>query len=104
MITAAEIKDRIQHYLIYIGLTAGALILLLGVTQLWTFFFGSRNTQTNKPKVIGAALPGSTVSIDQANTQIDLSERPWEVGIGVGALRYDQKDGYIVGLTLKRKF
>jgi hypothetical protein len=38
------------------------------------------------------------------NNQILVEEKPWEVAVGAGLLRYDNKDGWIGGAVIKRKF
>lgn len=69
------------------------------------FFFPKPKQQVNKPVTV--VLPFGRVEkggIDQSNTQISLDEKLNEVGIGVGGLRYDDKDGAFAGVWYKRKF
>ena len=66
-------------------------------------FFPSKSI-TNKPHalVIGKAEAGA---IDQTSTNIVVErEKPFEVGVGAGVVRYDQKDGYFGGVFGKWKF
>ena len=89
-----------KKYAVYLLLT---LLLLLLFRGIWSLLFKPQ-TQVNKPTavVIGKAMAGA---IDQTSTQIKVEgEKPWEVGIGAGAFRYDQKDGYGGMLFVKRRF
>jgi hypothetical protein len=96
----SKITYFISHYAVYIGIT---LVLLFVGTNLYRFFFPAKESQISKPTaiVVGHAEKGS---ITQTSTQIELSEKPWEVGAGVGGFRYDNKDGYGGIVFLKRKW
>ena len=100
------VKDRLldfntyKKYAIYVLLTVLLLLLLRGV---WSLIFKPQ-TQVNKPTavVIGKAEKGA---IDQTSTQIKVEgEKNWEVGVGVGAGRYDDKDAYGGMIFVKRRF
>jgi hypothetical protein len=96
----ATIKDRLSHYAVYLLLTLLLLLLFRGV---WSLIFKPQ-TQVNKPTAvaIGNVQKGA---IDQTSTQIKVEgEKPWEASVGVGAFRYDQKDGYGGMVMLKRRF
>lgn len=85
------------QYLIMIG------AILFVLVALKNTFFPSRAI-TNKPQalVIGKAEKGA---IDQTSTNIVVEkEKAFEVGLGVGAVRYDNKDGGIVGGWGKWRF
>ena len=57
----------------------------------------------NKPHVI--VTPFAKVEkIDQSNVQVSVEEKPWEVSLGGAVLRFDNKDGVLVGGMIKRKF
>jgi hypothetical protein len=106
MADTISVKDRLldfntyKKYAVYVLLTVLLLLLLRGV---WSLIFPT-DKQVNKPHaiVIGKAMAGA---IDQTSTQIKVDgEKPWEVGVGVGGFRYDQKDGYGGFVTVKRRF
>lgn len=66
-------------------------------------FFPSKSI-TNKPHaiVIGKAEKGA---IDQTSTNVVVEkEKAFEVGVGVGVGRFDNKDGYAGGGWFKWKF
>lgn len=100
------VKDRLldigtyKKYAIYLLLTLLLLLLFRGV---WSLLFKPQQ-QVNKPTsvIIGKAEKGA---VDQTSTQIKVDgEKPWEVGIGAGAFRYDGKDGYGGLVMVKRRF
>ena len=77
--------------------------ILFVVYAIKNTFFPSKSI-TNKPHalVIGKAEAGA---IDQTSTNIVVEkEKPFEVGVGAGVVRYDQKDGYFGGVFGKWKF
>ena len=101
--TPSAIKDRLSHYTQYVIITAVAVLLIVGGVSLWRFIFPKKDTQANNPKVV--VTPFARVdAIDQTNTQIDMSEKPWEVGIGVGVVQYDNKAGMMAGAFVKRRW
>ena len=63
-------------------------------------------TKKNVNKPVTTVLPFARVGkVDNTNTQITVEkEKAWEVGLGVGGIRYDGKDGVIGGVTVKRRF
>ena len=87
-------------YLIMCGLIIFVLVCIKN------FFFPARTQQVSKPTVV--ALPGSKIekdAIHQESTQITVEkEKPFEVGVGAAGMRYDNKDGVIVGAFGKWKF
>lgn len=101
--TPAVIKERFVHWAQYIGITIVVVLLIVGGVSLWRFVFPKPDKQTNKPTsiIIGKAEKGA---VDQTNTQVLISEKPWEAGVGGGALRYDNKDGWFGGAWIKRKW
>jgi len=105
-IPVISVKDRLldfntyKKYAVYLLLTVLLLLLFRG---LWSLIFKPQ-TQVNKPTavVIGKAMAGA---IDQTSTQIKVDgEKPWEIGIGAGGFRWDNKDGYGGFVTVKRRF
>ena len=100
---AQTVKDRLTHYALYVGITLVCLLLFAGGVSVWNWIFPKPDKQINNPHV--TALPGSHIGkIDQTNTQVLLDEKPWEVGLGVAGVRYDNKDGALVGGWIKRKW
>ena len=86
--------------IIFLVMGAVIVVVIVGVKNL---FFPNKSI-TNKPHalVIGKAEKGA---IDQTSTNIVVEkEKSFEVGIGVGVVRYDDKDGGIVGGWGKWKF
>ena len=78
-------------------------LLIAGGFSIWRFIFPVPDKQINKPKVI--ALLGSKIcSIDQSNVQIQLSEKPWAVSLGGAQFRWDNRDGWIIGGFVTRKW
>jgi hypothetical protein len=102
--TPAVIKERLIHYAQYVGITFVVVLLIVGLFGLWRFFFPTKTGNVNKPMTV--ITPFARVGkIDNTSTQTVIEkEKPWEVGAGVGVLRYDNKDGWIVGAEIKRKF
>lgn len=57
----------------------------------------------NKPHVV--VTPFAKVEkIDQSNVQVSIDEKTWEVGIGAGALTFDNKNGGLIGGWVRRRF
>lgn len=85
-------------YLIMIG------VILFIVVMVKNFFFPAKATNTNKP--IAVVTPFAKIEkLDQSSIQVMTEkERPWEVGVGVGGLTYDNKTGGFAGGWVKRKF
>ena len=82
-------------------ITAGCILFVLFCVK--NTFFPSK-TITNKPHalVIGKAEKDS---INQSSVNVSVEkEKPFEVGVGGGVLRYDQKDGAFAGAWGKYKF
>lgn len=80
-------------------MVALAFFLLTGIRGCFTKI----SPNVNKPHVI--VTPFAKVEkIDQSNVQVSVTEKNWEVSLGMGAIRYDNKDGVIIGGTIKRKF
>jgi hypothetical protein len=80
-------------------------VIVFAVVCVKNFFFPRKDTQTNKP--IAWVAPFAKVEkggISQDNTQVLVTEKPWEIGGGVAAGRIDNKDAYGGFLTVKRKF
>jgi Na+(H+)/acetate symporter ActP len=63
-------------------------------------------TKSNVNKPVTIVTPFAKVEkIDNTSTQISVEkEKSFEVGVGAGVLRYDQKDGYFGGAWGKWKF
>lgn len=81
----------------------GAIIFVLVCVK--NFFFPKKDTQVNRPiAYIAPFAKAEKGAISQDNTQVLVTEKPWEVGVGVGAGRFDNKDGYGGFLTVKRKW
>ena len=101
--TPEIIKERLLHWAQYAGITIVVVLLLVGGVSLWRFIFPKPDKQVNRPTsiIVGKAEKGA---VDQTSTQVLVTEKPWEVGLGAGALRYDNKDGGFVGGWIKRKF
>lgn len=93
-----------KKFAVYVLIAVAGVLLIVGGVSLWRFVFPKPEKQTNAPKVTGLVLPGGKVKIDQTNTQISMDEKPWEVGVGAGGIRYDNKDGYFLGGWVKRKW
>ena len=91
-----------NYYKTIIYMVIGGIILFLLVC-VKNFFFPNKSI-VNKPHalVIGKAEKGA---IDQTSTNIVVEkERPWEVGGGVAGITYDNKNGGIAGVFVKRRF
>ena len=80
-----------------------ALIALTVGAQTVIGWFIKPQQNVNKPHVI--VTPFAKVEkIDQTSTQVNVSpEKPWELGAGIGALRFDNKDGVLVGFNFANK-
>ncbi len=80
----------------------GVIVLLSGARTVVGWFIKPQQN-VNKPTVV--VTPFARVDkIDQTSTQISMNEKSWELSLGMGVMRYDNKDGVIVGATIKRKF
>ena len=78
--------------------TLGAF-LILGIRGC----FVKQPQNINKPHVI--VTPFAKVEkIDQTSTQISMTEKTWEAGLGGGAITYDNKSGVGVWGWLKKKW
>ena len=76
------------------------VVVLVGVKNL----FFPKKSITNKPVAvaIGKVEKGA---IDQTSTNIVVEkEKAFEVGVGVGAGRFDNKDGYMGGVWGKYRW
>ena len=79
------------------------MLLLLLLRGVWSLIFNP-DTQVSKTQAlaIGKVEKGA---ITQTSTQIKVDgEKPWEIGIGAGGFRWDNKDGYGGFVTVKRRF
>jgi len=87
----------------YVVISLVALLLIVGVFAIWRFIFPKPAQNIHKPTAI--ITPFAKVEkLDQSSQQILVEEKPWEVSLGAGVLRYDNKDGWIGGAVIKRKF
>ena len=78
------------------------ITLLTGVRTVVGWFIKPQQN-VNKPTVV--VTPFAKVDkIDQTSTQISMTEKAWEAGIYFGGIRYDNKDGVMIGCSLKRKW
>jgi membrane protein implicated in regulation of membrane protease activity len=78
-------------------------LVLVGAYSLWYTFFRKEPKNINNQRV--TTTPFSHVDkIDQSNTQVNFEEKSWEVGVGVGAVTYDNKNGAFGGVWVKKKF
>lgn len=95
--------ETYKKFAVYVVIGIVVLLLIMGGVSIWRFFFPKADKQINNPRVI--VTPFAKVEkIDQANTQILLSEKPWEAGAGVGGFQYDNKTGVLLGVWAKRKW
>lgn len=80
-----------------------AILLVVVCMNVYRFFFPKKNPNINKPTVI--TTPFSHIDkLDQSNVQVSIDEKPWEAGVGVGALQYDNKSGAFAGGWIRRKW
>jgi hypothetical protein len=89
--------------LVYL-IIGGIIVFILVCVK--NFFFPSKAI-TNKPVGIGLNIGGKVEkdAINQTSTNIVVDkEKSFEVGVGVGAGRFDNKDGYAGGVWGKWKF
>jgi len=78
-------------------------LLAAGGISIWRFIFPVPDKQINRPRVY--ALPGSKIEkIDQSNVQVLMEEKKWAVSAGGGLLRWDNRDGWIIGVGITRKW
>lgn len=70
---------------------------------LWVLIFG-RSGQVNKPCVNSIALPASHVEVDQKTTQVQVFEKPFEVGFDVFGGQYNSKYFYGGRVVFRYKF
>ncbi len=85
-------------------LIIGSIIVFVLVC-VKNFIFPKPNKQTISSDVIVkpfGKIEKDGVKID--NNQILVEEKSWEVGGGVGAMTYDNKNGGIAGLWVRKKF
>ena len=95
--------DTYKKYAVYVLITIAGVLLIVGGVSLWRFIFVPKSTQSHKPTAV--VMPGAKIEkLDQSSQQILVEEKPWEVSLGAGVLRYDNKDGWIGGAVIKRKF
>lgn len=77
-------------------------VVLVGM-NIWNFFIPKPAQNVNKPTAV--VLPGARVDkLDMSSTQVLVEDKPWEIGIGGGLMRYDNKDGAIIGAWGRRRF
>ena len=95
--------DTYKKWAVYVLVTIGAVLLLVGGVSLWRFIFPKPTQQVNKPTAfaVGKVEKGA---ITQTSTQISLDDKSWEVGLGGGGVTYDNKSGIIIGGWVKKKF
>ena len=94
-----------KKWVVYVGITLAAILLISLGFKLWNFIFPKSDKQVNNPRT--TVYPFGKIEkggVDQSNTQVLVDEKPWEAGAGVGGFRYDNKDGYGIMLWLKRKW
>jgi hypothetical protein len=85
-----------------LAIIAGLVAFTVGAQTVIGWFIKPQQN-INKPTVV--VTPFSRVDkIDQTSTQISISEKTWEVGVGGGGLRYDNKDGICAFGWVKKKF
>jgi len=79
---------------------AGCILFVL--VALKNTFFPNKSI-VNKPHAvaIGSVAAGA---IDQRSTNIVVKDSDWEVGLGGGALTYDNKSGAFGGGWVRKKF
>ncbi len=71
-------------------------LLIAGGFSIWRFIFPVPDKQINKPKV--TVLPFAKIgTIDQSNVQVLMEEKKWAVSLGGEQLRWDNRDGWIIG-------
>ena len=92
-----------KKYAGYVLITIATVLLVVGGVSLWRFIFPVADKQIYKPRafVVGKVEAGGIV---QSSEQTLVTEKPWEISVGGGVVRYDQKDGYFGGVMVKRKF
>jgi hypothetical protein len=96
--------DTYKKYAVYVVITIISVLILVGGVSLWRWIFPRPDKQVNNPRVIAPFSKIEKDSINQSNTQIQVTEKPWEISVGGGVLRYDNKDGWIGGAVIKRKW
>ena len=89
--------DTYKKYLGYVLITALICLTALGCISLYKFFFPDKKN-VNKPEF--HISDGGTVTY----TNVQNDEKSWEVGLGAGALQYDNKTGAFAGGWVKRKW
>jgi len=95
--------DTYKKYAGYVIITIGVVLLIVGMFAIWRFIFPKPSQNIHKPTAI--VTPFAKVEkLDQSSQQILVEEKPWEVAVGGGVMRYDNKDGAIIGAMIKRKF
>jgi hypothetical protein len=95
--------DTYKKYAGYVVISIGVVLIIMGFFAVWRFLFPKPASNIHKPTAI--VTPFAKVEkIDQSSQQVLVEEKPWEVSVGGGVLRYDNKDGFIGGLMVRRKF
>jgi len=81
----------------------GTALILLAVYMVWFTFFRKVPQNVSNQKVV--VTPFAKVDkIDQSSIQVMVEEKTWELGIGVGAVTYDNKSGAMAGVWVKKKW
>ena len=88
----------------YVQSPFGKAIILVVVAFLIWCLWPRGTKQVNKPVVSGVAFPGSYVAPDQRSTQVQVTEKPWEVGFGGVGGQVNDKPAYGVILFCRYKF
>jgi hypothetical protein len=101
-----KIKYFFTHYAVYLGITLAILLLLMGAYSIYRFFFPTKTGNNSRQVVITTPFSKvDTGGINQSNTQTVIEkEKPWEVDVFGGGVRYDNKDGVFFGGKIGRKF
>jgi len=77
-------------------------VILVGI-NIWNFFMPKPAQNVHKPTVV--VLPGAKVDkLDMSSTQLLVEDKPWEAGIGGGAITFDNKNGAFMGAWARRRW
>lgn len=78
-------------------------LIALFAYMIWFTFFRKTPQNVSNQRVV--VTPFAKVDkIDQSSIQVMVEEKTWEMGVGVGAVSYDNKSGAMAGVWVKKKW
>lgn len=81
----------------------GAVVIGIIALTIWKAWFEKKPANVSNQRVV--VTPFAKVEkIDQSSIQVMVEEKTWELGIGVGVLNYDNKNGAFAGVMIKKRW